>query len=1174
MRKTFRKFQSFLLALLIAAPGMTVRGEEQPAYPAEVTPGHTVLAQNNFDNDNANLSFQYPSADTSVVGHDKEHGKSLRLGQVSGHKYIGKYFPGGLDDGRYCFSFSIYCENLENIKLIRLYDENAQDVTTANNSSMVFTWSGGSYSVRRTSSWITDYRLKGNYEVNKWYDVEMWIDTVNSEVTYKINGEVFVNMKYLYDVKKIKGFSLVQEQQTESDKGTYIDNLLIIKEDNTVSEVFDSVCIKADPGENVIGNNFYNNLLPSFSVSYANRLDSDKSFKISYSAVDLDGVEFWSSDDDLTLGKTETVVKKVDIPKKHYGVNKLIITLESEDEEIVKEVKYSLSNNSSDNPRNINAGACTHLSRAYGRIEEAAPILANAGFGVMRGEELPWLSFEQQKGVLKLSDGMKKNIDYFNKYGLKYIQICNSAVSFYQPEGIAWNMPVSTPEGYKALERYARELAKAAGDTLLGIEVWNEYHNAGFAGPFSTNPDVFAQLHRSIYKGLQSAGTGALTIGFDEDPWGFIETQIIQKTLDVLGDEKAMDAVSLHPYALDGSALENNERLDGFVGGTLDAMKQHGYSDDTPLYITEFGWSDSLFNFDYEKRAAYIIRAMAYYSAKYPNLATLCNYNLFDYADVWSAGNISEGTFGLVESYDAAGTEIPHLAKPLYTAFAYWNNLAAGNKFIGYVDGIDSQKEAGYIFKDRNGENYMILANLEENDKNIGIKLGVDSVTVSDIYGNEKKLYGVDGVFSFRLNKNRVIYVRGNFEKAEKTQAVLFPDKTEFNIPKGGSTKVLLTAPKGFNGNFECEWHDTLSSASGGDIKNGSAEAVLRGLEVPKDGKIKLSVTSGGKLYYETEASVTYSPSGKTSDVRIENTGGNTSLWDVVFNVENIRNDRKISGTVTDANGKKLFKLPSIWMGETREIRIPYKKVSNVGDIGDFDVRLNFDTGDYTDVSESFKICAAEFTDKPITVDGVLSKDEWKENTATIVLNEPSSVRSIQKYGGAGDLSAKIFLKYDLENFYLAADVTDDVFYQPNNNDKMWAGDSLQFSIAFDYNSANTSQYAAGLSADLGACIYRYAQEGNAGGFAGEAAMGLFTDGECAVKREGVHTYYEVKIPWDKMKVDGGSVYKGKKLYFAAIVNDDDNDGTGRGWIQLCNAIGNSNNSPAVSNEMYLVSTK
>ena len=83
--------------------------------------------------------------------------------------------------------------------------------------------------------------------------------------------------------------------------------------------------------------------------------------------------------------------------------------------------------------------------------------------------------------------------------------------------------------------------------------------------------------------------------------------------------------------------------------------------------------------------------------------------------------------------------------------------------------------------------------------------------------------------------------------------------------------------------------------------------------------------------------------------------------------------------------------------------------------------------------------------------------------------------------------------------------------------------------------------------------------------------MGLFTDGECAVKREGVHTYYEVKVPWDKMKVDGGSVYKGKKLYFAAIVNDDDNDGTGRGWIQACDAIGNSNNSPSASLGMYLV---
>lgn len=1173
MKKSFRRLVSIALIIFVlcAATPLMASAEDEKNSKISEPKGWTILAENNFDKDNSELGFEYSAADISVASVDKEHGNSLKIGQNMGNKFIGKYFPKGLSDGRYCFSFSLYCENLDNIKLIRLYNENAETVMTSDNSAMVLTWSGGSYNVRRTSSWVTDYRVNGSYEINKWYDLELWLDTVNNEVLFRVNGDDFICMKYQYDIKTIKGFSFVQEQQVQSDKASYIDNLRIIREDDTISAGFDPVYIRADTAESIVGNNFYNNCLPHFSVSFANRLAEQKRYRILYSAVDSNNNSFWENDDELILDGKETVVKSIDISTKHYGVNKLVITLISDNEKIAKEIKYSLSNNSINNPRNIRSGACTHLSRAYGRIEEAAPLLANAGFGVMRGEELPWIGMEATKGVYTLNETMKKNLKYFNDYGLKFIQICNSSVSYYQPEGIPWNFPVSTPEGYKALEKYAEELSRQAGDTLLGVEVWNEYHNKGFSGPFSTDPKVFAQLHRSIYKGLQAGNPNVLTIGFDEDPWGFIETKIIQQTLKELNGEKAFDAISLHPYALEGSPLENNERLDGFVSGTLNALEENGYDKNIPLYITEFGWPDSLFNFDAEKRAAYVIRAMAYYQAKYPNLASMCNYNLFDYADVWSSGSISEGTFGLVESYDSGGAEIPHLAKPLYVAFAYWNNLSAENTYVGSVEGIDPQKEVGHIFKDRSGQNYIVLANLEDNNKNIGLDLGCDSAVVSDIYGNEEKIYATDGVFSLTLNKERVTYIRGNFDNTKITEPKISLDETSFSFPVAGTAKVKVNVPSGFKGSFKCEKYDILASAENAEIANGNAEITLKALENPKDGKILFTVTDDGKLYYKANADVVYSPSGQYSNLRLENSKGDALKWDIVFDVKNIRNDKIMSGSILSKTGEKLFKLPVFECGETREIRIPYKDISNISDITDFYAKLDFDTGDFNEIERDFKVCAADFADKPPQIDGKLENSEWQDNAATIYLNAPDMVRNIVSYQGEKDLSAKCYLKYDLDNFYFAADVTDDVFYQPNNNDSMWAGDSIQFSIGFDIDAANTTQYAVGKSADIGPCIYRYTQEGNAGGFAGEAAMGLYENGECAVSRVGEHTFYEVKIPWNKIKVDGGSVYCGKKLYFAAIVNDDDNDGTGRGWIQLCDAIGNSVNTASASCEMYLL---
>lgn len=119
----------------------------------------------------------------------------------------------------------------------------------------------------------------------------------------------------------------------------------------------------------------------------------------------------------------------------------------------------------------------------------------------------------------------------------------------------------------------------------------------------------------------------------------------------------------------------------------------------------------------------------------------------------------------------------------------------------------------------------------------------------------------------------------------------------------------------------------------------------------------------------------------------------------------------------------------------------------------------------------------------------------------------------------------------------------------------MWQGDSIQVAFGFDINSENGTQYGIGLCPDGKTYIYRNAWEGDTGGWGGTAVQTIYTDGEAAVKRDGKHTYYEVKLPWFNMKADGGSVYKGKQLYCSLLVND--NDGAGRrGFMEYGGGIG------------------
>lgn len=1161
---------AILLSLTVILPSIPVVAKEEAKTEKEVVPsGWTVLAESNFDNSSQNLAFETNGVDMSVVEVDEEHGKSMRLAQMSGHKQIGKYFSEGLGEGRFCFSFSIYTENFENLKIVRFYNQNAKTVMNSNDSVMSFIMSGGQFSMRRTADWKPDYRLTAPYETNKWYDIEFWVDTVNDDFITKINGEIFVHMKWQYDIENIKGFSIVEEQQVETDQHTYLDNLRIIKEDSTVSAGMDPIYVRADVDEDVVGNNFYNHMLPKFNMKLVNRLNTTDTYSVTYKAVDMEGITFWSKNEEITFNGEETIEKVVTIPEKHYGVHKFVVQMQSGDKTVYREIPYTLSNNSINNPKNMAAWSHSHLSRGRGTIEQLALLLANAGFGGIRGEDFSWPGFETVRGQYAFGEHSKKVLDALYKYDLKYITIFNQSSSLYQPEGVL--LPVATPDGYKGAENAYEWLANNMGDRLLGVEIWNEYHNSGFSGKYSKDPEVFANLHRAVYAGIEKSNNpDVLTLAFDEDPWGYHETQMIQKTLDVLGTKTSFSGVSLHPYALEGDPVENHERLDTFVERTVAVIVEKGYDESIPMYFTEFGWSDAIMNMDAEKRAAWIIRAWAYFFAKYPNLKGISNYTTFDYPENQANGSLSEATFGMVDSYDASGGEIPALGKPLYVALAYWNNLHAEGKFDKYIEGFDQKTEVGYNFKDRNGDDFLVLASLED-DKNVGIYLGTDSATISDAYGNEKKVYGIDGVFSLTLKKDRVMYIRGNFENPKKVSSKINFDKTSIALPKAGNITLNVSTPESFEGEIKCEKFDVLANAQDTVIKDGKAKVFLGGLEETKNGKVKISVMKGDKTYFESYVDIEYMPSGRIKNLRLDNPTGDAAYWDVVFDVENIRNDKSIGGTILDADGKKLIKIPEIACGETREVRMPYKQINYMNDLLEFSAELQFSSGDSTTISKEFLMTACEPIDKVPVIDGVFSEGEWKESPATLLLNDPLGVRNIQKYGGVQDLSAKVYTKYDSENFYLGVDVTDNVFYQPNNYDSLWAGDSIQFSLAFDAGATNTTQYAVGLAPDGKTYMYRYYQEGNAGGFAGEAAIGLFDQAEYAVKPMGNHTYYEVKLPWDKIKVGGGSVYPGRLMYFAVVANDDDNDGLGRGWIQICNAIGAGANTPAESCEMLIL---
>ncbi len=198
-----------------------------------------------------------------------------------------------------------------------------------------------------------------------------------------------------------------------------------------------------------------------------------------------------------------------------------------------------------------------------------------------------------------------------------------------------------------------------------------------------------------------------------------------------------------------------------------------------------------------------------------------------------------------------------------------------------------------------------------------------------------------------------------------------------------------------------------------------------------------------------------------------------------------------------------------------------------------------------------------------IKLDGNL--DEW-EGQAAISLITAEQAQG-QTWGGPDDLSAKVYLQWDIEALYLAVEVRDDLHFQPYENSSAWQADSIQLAVdtLFDRKSGGyaSDDYEYGLILHKnGPLIWCWqAAEGKKAGKIENVSL--------AAKRDDNEklTNYEAKFPWSELvpALPGSD----RKMGFTILVND--NDGKGRkGWMELTPGIGISKD-PAKYAELLLL---
>ncbi len=208
--------------------------------------------------------------------------------------------------------------------------------------------------------------------------------------------------------------------------------------------------------------------------------------------------------------------------------------------------------------------------------------LQNAGVNVLR-VDVGWATLETSKGgydsaYLAKLDALSAGA---HARGIKIIATLWQTPRWASSGG-AWNDAPSNPADFGA---FAQFVTSRYGSELAAVEVWNEPEiNENLIA--ANLAETYVQMVEAVYAGAKAGGPGipvlAGSLAYADIPF--------LRELYADGMQGYYDGISMHPYA-DGAAPANTAVTHSFLGGieSLHAA-QVAAGDDTPEWVTEFGW--------------------------------------------------------------------------------------------------------------------------------------------------------------------------------------------------------------------------------------------------------------------------------------------------------------------------------------------------------------------------------------------------------------------------------------------------------------------------------------------------------------------------------------------------------------------------------------------------------
>lgn len=493
----------------------------------------------------------------------------------------------------------------------------------------------------------------------------------------------------------------------------------------------------------------FGNISESQSVTFTVSITAPKNeqMTLAYKAVDEYGVIKDQNRKNITVTSDTPSGVTVEVNTGAYGVFSLVTELYSGNMLVSsKETDFSVMKKTTN--VNEDVGICTqfnddklyHIGNNEDEkyMEKISAVYKDAGFSIWR-EPWAWDMIERDKGVFKLTPELQRQYNMHKDNGRDILMILKSGNVLYTETNQQY---AKTEEALNAWYDYCYNLALMTKELPVTFEVTNEYDFVG------TTEEYFALLKKA-YTAVKAANPDAKVFGMVTSS---ANTNWMREVLD-MGGAEYLDGISFHPYAWDFSPEAFNQMTK--IENVHNLMEEYGIGD-KEIWISEVGWYKYV---GMENQASYSVRYLAL--NKINDYADRSMFHRYTYIPRLQ----SDEGFGLMESINA---DVPFSAFPALLALSNYNSIMTDAVYKKTVS------DNCYMYTLKDNQNCIML--WADNQEIVSLDLGVESVILTDMYGNEEIVYGTNGKYTFVASPN-VSYIKGSFADAITCENVSGIDK-------------------------------------------------------------------------------------------------------------------------------------------------------------------------------------------------------------------------------------------------------------------------------------------------------------------------------------------------------------------------------------------------------------